>query len=98
MKKSQNENDRRQAKQCGRREFLKGAAKAAAVGGAAMLSGCGTGMLGSSEELSLRWKEYFKKNYRLMTREEKDATVRRLEQLARIKNGVNIQMSSARLR
>jgi len=65
------ENDCRQAKQFGRREFLKGAAKAAAVGGAAMLAGCGTGMLGSSEELSLRWKEYFKKNYRLMTQEER---------------------------
>jgi molybdopterin-containing oxidoreductase family iron-sulfur binding subunit len=88
------ENDCRQAKRCGRRDFLKGAAKAAAVGGAAMLSGCGTGMLGSSEEMSLRWKEYFKKNYRLMTREEKDETVRRLEHLAKIKKGVNIQMSS----
>ncbi len=90
----QKENDCRQAKRCGRREFLKGAAKAAAVGGAAMLSGCGTGILGSNEELSLRWKEYFKKNYRLMTQEEKDATVQRLEQLAKIKNGVNIQMST----
>jgi len=88
------ENDCRQAKQFGRREFLKGAAKAAAVGGAAMLAGCGTGMLGSSEELSLRWKEYFKKNYRLMTQEEKDVTVQRLEQLAKIKYNVNIQMRS----
>ena len=94
IEKKPKENDRRQTKQCGRREFLKDAAKAAAVGGAAMLSGCGSGMLGSSEELSLRWKEYFKKNYRLMTREEKDATVRRLEHLAKIKNGVNVQMSS----
>ncbi len=50
-----------------------------------MLAGCGGGMLGSKEELSLRWKEYFKKNYRLMTQEEKDATVQRLEQLAKIK-------------
>jgi molybdopterin-containing oxidoreductase family iron-sulfur binding subunit len=78
MSKKPKENDRRQTKQCGRREFLKGAAKAAALGGAAMLSGCGGGMLGSKEELSLRWKEYFKKHYRLMTQEEKDETVRRL--------------------
>ncbi len=42
---------------CGRREFLKGAA---AIGGAAILSGCG-GMFGSKEELSLQWKDYFKK-------------------------------------
>jgi molybdopterin-containing oxidoreductase family iron-sulfur binding subunit len=81
-------------KQCGRRDFLKGAAKTAALGGAAMLSGCGSGMFGSKEELSLQWKEYFKKNYRLMTQEEKDGTVRRLERLAKIKKGVDVQMSS----
>ncbi len=79
---------------CGRRDFLKSAAKAAAFGGAAMLSGCGGGMLGSKEELSLQWKEYFKQNYRLMTQEEKDQTVRRLERLAKIQDGVDIQMSS----
>jgi molybdopterin-containing oxidoreductase family iron-sulfur binding subunit len=83
-----------QAKQSGRRRFLKGAAKAAALGGAAMLSGCGTGLFGSNEEYSLRWKEYFKKNYRLMTQQEKDETVRRLERLAQVKSRVDIQMSS----
>ena len=81
-------------KKCGRRDFFKGAAKFAAMGGAAVLSGCGTGMLGSKEELSLQFKEYFKKNYRLMTQEEKEETVRRLERLANIQDGVNIQMSS----
>jgi molybdopterin-containing oxidoreductase family iron-sulfur binding subunit len=83
-----------QEKQCGRRDFLKGAAKFAAIGGAAMLSGCSTEMLGSREELSLRFREYFKKNYRLMTQEEKDETVRRLERLAKLGDGVNIQMSA----
>jgi Fe-S-cluster-containing dehydrogenase component len=91
--RKQKENSCSQTQKCGRRQFLKGAAKAAAVGGAAMLSGCG-GMLGSSEELSIRWKEYFKKHYRLMTQEEKDETVRRLERLAKIKNGVDVQMSA----
>jgi molybdopterin-containing oxidoreductase family iron-sulfur binding subunit len=88
------ENFCRQDKHCGRREFLKGAAKTAALGGAAMLTGCGTGMFGSNEELSLRWKEYFKDNYRLMTQDEKDQTVQRLERLAKMQNNVNIQMSS----
>ena len=92
--RKQKEDNHLQDKHCGRRDFLKGAAKFAAIGGAAMLSGCGTGMLGSKEELSLRFKEYFKKNYRLMTQEEKDETVRRLERLAKINDGVNIQMSS----
>jgi molybdopterin-containing oxidoreductase family iron-sulfur binding subunit len=94
MSKKPKKSNRRQPEHYGRRKFLKGAAKAAALGGAAMLSGCGGGMLGSSEELSLRWKEYFKKNYRLMTQAEKDATIRRLERLAKIKKGVNIQMNS----
>ncbi len=89
---NQKENNDQQGKRCGRREFLKGAAKAAALGGATMLSGCG--MLGSNEALSLRWDEYFKKNYRLMTQEEKDETVHRLEKLAKIQKGVNVQMSS----
>ena len=90
----QKENGPPQGKKTGRRDFLKGAAKFAALGGAAMLSGCGTEMLGSREELSLQFKEYFKKNYRLMTPEEKDETVRRLERLAKLKDGVNVQMSS----
>jgi molybdopterin-containing oxidoreductase family iron-sulfur binding subunit len=88
------EDDQSPGKPCGRRDFLKGAAKIAAFGGAAMLSGCGSGMFGSKEELSLQWKEFFKKNYRLMTQEEKDETVRRLERLAKLKKGVDVQMSS----
>ena len=90
----QKENTRPRGKPTGRREFLKGAAKAAAIGGAAMLSGCSTGMFGADEEFSLRWKEYFKKNYRLMTQEEKDETVRRLERLAKVRNNVDVQVSS----
>jgi len=83
-----------QEKACGRRTFLKTAAKAAALGSAGLVSGCGTSMFGSREEASLRFKEYFKKNYRLMTPEEKEETVRRLERLARIQQGVNVQISS----
>ncbi len=92
--RKQKENSRLQGKQYGRREFLKGAAKTAAMGSAAMLTGCGSGLLGSNEEFSLRWNEYFKKNYRLMTQDEKDETVRRLERLSQIKRGADIQMSS----
>jgi Fe-S-cluster-containing dehydrogenase component len=88
------ENNPRQGKQCGRREFLKGALKAAAVSSAAMVSGCGTGLLGSSEESALKWQEYFKKNYRLMTQEEKDETVARLERLAKLKKGADIKIST----
>ena len=92
--RKQNENVGLQEKKCGRREFLKGAAKAAALGSAALVSGCSTEVLGSNEELLLRWNEYFKKHYQLMTQEEKNLTVRRLERLANIRSGVNIQMSA----
>jgi len=81
-------------KRCGRRTFLKGALKAAAFGGAAMATGCGSEIVGSQEELYLQSKEFFKKHYRLMTKEEKAQTVRRLERLTRIRNGIDVQMSS----
>ena len=83
------------ARKIDRREFLRHTAKAAALGGTVLASGCsGGGLFGSSEEFSLRWKEYFKKHYRLMTQEEKQATVERLERLAKIRHGVNIQMGA----
>lgn len=90
----QDDNGHQQTKQCGRREFLKGAAAFAAMGGAAMATGCSTSAFGAGEELSLRWKEYFKKHYRLMTQTEQDETVRRLERLAKIRDNVDIKMSS----
>jgi molybdopterin-containing oxidoreductase family iron-sulfur binding subunit len=92
--RKQKEHNTLEGKACGRREFLKGAVKVAALGSAAMTTGCGTEVFGSTEELQLRWKEYFKKNYRMMTQVEKDETVQRLERLAKIKRGANIQMSS----
>ncbi len=90
----QEEDGHPQDKKCGRREFLKGAAKTFALGSAAMVTGCGTEALGSNDELLLQWKEYFKNHYRLMTQEEKDLTVRRLERLAKIRKSVDIQISS----
>ena len=67
---TQKEDKHPQDTTCGRREFLKGAARITALGGAAMLAGCGTEAFGSSEALKLRFKEFFKKNYRLMTPQE----------------------------
>jgi len=81
------------SKSQGRRRFLKTAAKAAALGGAAMVTGCG-GAMGSNEVMGLRWKEYFKKHYRLMTPEEKEQTVARLERLAKIKKNVDVQIGT----
>lgn len=78
-----------------RRGFLKDLSFAAAAGSAALATGCMPSLDGAnSEEMKLKWQEFFKKNYRLMTQEEKDATVARLERLAKLQDGMDIQMSS----
>lgn len=78
---------------CTRRSFLKGISIAAAAGSAGLVTG-GCGSVASSEEAKLKWQEFFKKNYRLMTPAEKDATVARLEKLAKLQRGLDIQMSN----
>ena len=90
----QNPDNHLKEKRCGRREFLKGAAKVAALGSAAMVTGCGGGLPIGGETLKLQWNEFFKKHYRLMTPQEKDETVRRLEQLAKLRQHVDVQISS----
>lgn len=47
------------------------------------------------EEKELKWEEYFKGNYKLMTEQEKKDTVRRLEKLYEKRNKDRIDMSSA---
>ncbi len=48
----------------------------------------------TEEEKSLRFDEYFRKNYREMSQQEKMQTIERLERLSQIKYGVNAQISS----
>ncbi|SDP50042.1 4Fe-4S dicluster domain-containing protein [Desulforhopalus singaporensis] len=82
-------------KKSDRRTFLKGCSVAAAAASAALTSGCIPSVAAeNSEEMKLRWQEFFKKNYRLMTQEEKDATVARLERLAKLRDGLDVQMGS----
>jgi Fe-S-cluster-containing dehydrogenase component len=76
-----------------RRSFMKNLSIAAAAGSAGLVT-AGCGNIANSEETKLQWQEYFKKNYRLMTQEEKDETVARLVKLAKIRNDVDIQMSN----
>ena len=78
---------------CTRRSFLKGVSIAAAAGSAGLVTG-GCGSVASSEEAKLKWQEFFKKNYRLMSQEEKDATVARLEKLSKLQRGLDIQVSN----
>ncbi len=77
-----------------RRSFMKNLSIAAAAGSAGLVTGgCGSSVK-TTEEMGLKWEEYFKKNYRMMTQEEKDATVARLEKLAKLQDNVDIQMSN----
>lgn len=79
-------------KKINRRTFLKGAAAAA---GAAATTGCtGKGLLDSSEGFALQFQEYFKKHYRLMTDEERTQTVSRLERLAKINQGLTVNIDT----
>lgn len=80
------------AKKSTRRSFMKTLSIAAAASSAGLVTG-GCGNIGS-EEMGLKWEEYFKKNYRLMTQEEKDETVARLVRLAKLQDGIDIQMSN----
>lgn len=78
-----------------RRSFLKGVALATAAGSATLATGCvPTADAGTTEEMKLRWQEFFKKNYRLMTEAEKEETVARIERLAKLHNNLDLQVGS----
>jgi Fe-S-cluster-containing dehydrogenase component len=78
-----------------RRTFLKGAMTCAAASSTLIAAGCNNRKLeGGGEEMSARWNEYFKKNYRLMTPEEKEETVRRLEQLAKLDYDADVNIDT----
>jgi molybdopterin-containing oxidoreductase family iron-sulfur binding subunit len=78
-----------------RRTFIKGLSIGAAAASAALVTGCVPGAdAAASGELRLRWQEFFKKNYRLMTQEEKEQTVTRLEQLAALKDNPGLQIGT----
>ncbi len=77
-----------------RRSFIKKLSIAAAAGSAGLVAGGCVSTGETTEEMGLKWEEYFKKNYRMMTDKEKDETVARLEKLAKLQDDVNIQMSN----
>jgi Fe-S-cluster-containing dehydrogenase component len=67
----------------------------AAAASAALVAGCVPGAdAAASGELRLKWQEFFKKNYQLMTEEEKAQTVARLEKLAALQDGLQLQIGT----
>mgnify|MGYP000265037439 CR=1 FL=1 len=73
-----------------RRSALAHLIKGAVVGAAAMQAGCKPG---DWEERSIKWEEYFKKNFRVMSNKERDESVKRLVRLAEMENGKKVEIS-----
>lgn len=77
-----------------RRSLLKGLSAFAGVG--ASIMGVGATALISKEEkekLGLSWEDYFKTNYRYMTKREKRKTVKRLERISELRRKENVNIS-----
>ncbi len=51
--------------------------------------------LDDGDKAQLKWDEYFKGNFRLMTTEEKEETVRRLERIHELNTGASINMAAS---
>lgn len=49
----------------------------------------------AKEEANLNWEEYFQKNFRLMSDEEKTSTIKRLERLHELRTGQRISVEAA---
>jgi len=63
--------------------------------GAGAVSACSPGSFLDEEEREaklLEWEEYFKGNFRLMSDQEKAATIRRLERLAELRRGEEVSI------
>ncbi len=77
-----------------RRSALKGLTAGLLAGTGFLNSSCSVTAGDADKELaSLKWDEYFKGNYQLMTTVEKKATVERLEKMYALNNGGKINLS-----
>ncbi len=69
----------------------------AVAAGTQAVSACSPTSLLSAEEREaklLEWEEYFKGNFRLMSADEKAATISRLERLSELRRGVEVNIDS----
>lgn len=78
-----------------RREAFKSLTAGLAAGYGMLSSSCSvTESKAGGDEKQLKWDEYFKGNYKLMTDEEKEATVQRLERLHELKTNDKVEISA----
>lgn len=79
----------------GRRNAIRDLTLGMISGGGLLQAACSfTASEEKKDKAQLNWEEYFKGNYRLMTDDEKKATVNRLEQLYEMNTGHKIKVSS----
>ena len=76
------------AKKVNRRDALKFMRNTATAGAALASSSFSFGKEEKAERAGIKMDEYFKSNYRMMTDEERNATIERLERLSEIDHGV----------
>lgn len=77
-----------------RREAIKMIAATLLVGFGTLQFGCSPSGSAGDDTAGLKWDEYFKGNYRLMTDDEKAETVARLEKLHETNTGKHINIST----
>jgi molybdopterin-containing oxidoreductase family iron-sulfur binding subunit len=83
-------------REMGRRNFLKGAAGSVGVGASLMAMGAPSLLdKKTREKAGLKWEEYFKGNYRVMSKEERLASIERLEKLALLNDNQKVSISGA---
>ncbi|MFT5197182.1 MAG: Fe-S-cluster-containing dehydrogenase component, partial [Candidatus Promineifilaceae bacterium] len=78
-----------------RREAIKMIAAGLLAGFGMLQSGCAPGETPVKDDANLKWDEHFKGNFRLMSDDEKTATVDRLERLYEEKTGKTVNISAA---
>lgn len=82
-------------KKSDRRNMLKSLTAGLLAGAGLVNSSCSvTASDSKKEKKELEWEEYFKGNYQLMTDEEKENTVKRLERLYELNNAKHANISS----
>ena len=79
-------------KKLSRRSAFSAMTKSLAVGAGLTQSACNP--FSSSEKSEMQWEEFFKKNYRLMSDNEKDQTVHRLTSLYEKRTGNHVNIST----
>ncbi|MFS4418070.1 4Fe-4S dicluster domain-containing protein [Maribacter sp. 2307ULW6-5] len=78
-----------------RRQAFKKLTASLLVGGGAVASSCSlTAGADAKEKAQIDWEEQFKGNYKLMTNEEKQATIDRLMRSYELRTGKNINMTA----